>query len=122
MLVRVHSTFSEPHNPSVCLTSFQMPQISVQSKYGHQIIDSQAKNKIGLEMIQKSMLHFTLDLELLVLHRGFNSRSDLDSMTPRGKFFKLLVTTPMSYIKVLTPPQMGALAKNDRIIYVDNHL
>lgn len=37
-------------------------------------------------------IKFTFGLVLLVVHKGFKSRSDLASMIPRGKLSKLLVS------------------------------
>ena len=38
----------------------------------------------------------TSDFELLVDHKGFNSRSDLASIIPRGKPFKLVEADTVS--------------------------
>lgn len=42
---------------------------------------------------------FAFDFELVVDHRGFNSRSDLAWIIPRGKLFKLLISQLESWLK-----------------------
>lgn len=47
-------------------------------------------NKISVSKGVESKT-FAFDFELVVDHRGFNSRSDLAWIIPRGKLFKLLI-------------------------------
>lgn len=65
-----------------------------------------AQNKIlRVETRELIKQNLTFDFELLVGHRGFNSKSDLAWMMPRGKLLKLLTAATISWMKASAPAQ-----------------
>lgn len=59
-------------------------------------INAWLNNSLRIEAIKLTKQNLTFDLELLDGHRGFNSKSDLAWIMPRGKLLKLLKAAPTS--------------------------